>query len=138
MTQEERVEKIDEYASKNTEKDVRTFTNVPDFSEFEINGKTYITDDFNFQRKDRSNKIDELKQLIYNYNFTCNGGNEDKAMADFIKEAQALIHQVEREARIDLLKQLWNETQPDIVPEGVEPDKFGKLIKKHLEEQDNE
>ena len=43
-----------------------------------------------------------------------------------------LLSQSERKARIEELKLLWNTTQPDIIPEGVEPNEVGIIIKNRL------
>lgn len=38
-----------------------------------------------------------------------------------------------REARLDELKQLWNSTQPDIVPDGVEANDMSEALHKRIE-----
>lgn len=45
-TEQIRDEKIDEYAKNNPDKLVSTYVTAEDFSEFDIDGKTYITDEF--------------------------------------------------------------------------------------------
>lgn len=38
-----------------------------------------------------------------------------------------------REARLDELEQLWNSTQPDIVPDGVEANDMSEALHKRIE-----
>lgn len=49
------------------------------------------------------------------------------------KNAVEAIQSLINEARIDELKQLWNSTQPDIVPEGVEANDMSEELHKRIE-----
>ena len=52
----------------------------------------------------------------------------DKAL-----ELGKLLSQLTTQARIDELKQLWNSTQPDIVPDGVEANDMSEELHKRIE-----
>ena len=52
----------------------------------------------------------------------------DKAL-----ELGKLLSQLTTQARIDELKQLWNSTQPDIVPDGIPANDMSEALHKRIE-----
>lgn len=62
---------------------------------------------------------------------------ECKYGEDVIDEILQLIEQVCNESRKDELKQLWNDTQPDIVPEGAKPNDMSDRLHERIKELEN-
>ena len=81
---------------------------------------------------------DNLDAIFYNPDHTKTYNPSGKptgvVMTDFdIMEAKQAIQSLINEARIDELKQLWNNTQPDIVPDGVEANDMSEELHKRIE-----
>ena len=81
---------------------------------------------------------DNLDTIFYNPDHTKTYNPSGKptgvVMTDFdIMEAKQAIQSLINEARIDELKQLWNSTQPDIVPDGVEANDMSEALHKRIE-----
>jgi len=77
------------------------------------------------QDKPASDHLDndkDLKQKLMALKTT------DKAL-----ELGKLLSQLTTQARIDELKQLWNSTQSDIVPDGVEANDMSEALHKRIE-----
>lgn len=84
-------------------------------------------------------KSDNLDTIFYNPDHTKTYNPSGKptgvVMTDFdIMEAKQAIQFIIDEARIDELKQLWNNTQPDIVPDGVEANDMSEELHKRIAE----
>ncbi len=77
---------------------------------------------------------EKLREVLYEFlnQFKEDGyltqGNTD----DTLKAIEALIEQVCNESRIDELKQLWNYTQSDIVPEGAKPNDMSDRLHERI------
>ena len=81
---------------------------------------------------------DNLDTIFYNPDHTKTYSPSGKptgvVMTDFdIMEAKQAIQSLINEARIDELKQLWNSTQSDIVPDGVEANDMSEALHKRIE-----
>ena len=81
---------------------------------------------------------DNLDTIFYNPDHTKTYSPSGKptgvVMTDFdIMEAKQAIQSLINEARIDELKQLWNSTQPDIVPDGVPANDMSEALHKRIE-----
>ena len=81
---------------------------------------------------------DNLDAIFYNPDLTKTYNQSGKptgvVMTDFdIMEAKQAIQSLINEARIDELKQLWNSTQSDIVPDGVEANDMSEALHKRIE-----
>ena len=81
---------------------------------------------------------DNLDAIFYNPDHTKTYNPSGKptgvVMTDFdIMEAKQAIQSLINEARIDELKQLWNSTQPDIVPEGAKANDMSEELHKRIE-----
>lgn len=81
---------------------------------------------------------DDLDTIFYNPDHTKTYNPSGKptgvVMTDFdIMEAKQAIQSLINEARIDELKQLWNSTQSDIVPDGVEANDMSEELHKRIE-----
>ena len=81
---------------------------------------------------------DNLDAIFYNPDHTKTYNPSGKptgvVMTDFdIMEAKQAIQSLINEARIDELKQLWNNTQSDIVPDGVEANDMSEELHKRIE-----
>lgn len=81
---------------------------------------------------------DNLDAIFYNPDHTKTYSPSGKptgvVMTDFdIMEAKQAIQSLINEARIDELKQLWNSTQPDIVPEGAKANDMSEELHKRIE-----
>ena len=81
---------------------------------------------------------DNLDTIFYNPDHTKTYNPSGKptgvVMTDFdIMEAKQAIQSLINEARIDELKQLWNSTQPDIVPDGVPANDMSEALHKRIE-----
>ena len=81
---------------------------------------------------------DNLDAIFYNPDHTKTYSPSGKptgvVMTDFdIMEAKQAIQSLIDEARIDELEQLWNSTQPDIVPDGVEANDMSEALHKRIE-----
>jgi hypothetical protein len=81
---------------------------------------------------------DSLDTIFYNPDHTKTYNPSGKptgvVMTDFdIMEAKQAIQSLINEARIDELKQLWNSTQPDIVPDGVPANDMSEALHKRIE-----
>ena len=82
---------------------------------------------------------DNLDAIFYNPDHTKTYNPSGKptgvVMTDFdIMEAKQAIQFIINEARIDELKQLWNSTQPDIVPEGAKANDMSEQLHKRIAE----
>ena len=82
---------------------------------------------------------DNLDAIFYNPDHTKTYNPSGKptgvVMTDFdIMEAKQAIQSLINEARIDELKQLWNSTQPDIVPEGAKANDMSEELHKRIAE----
>ena len=82
---------------------------------------------------------DNLDAIFYNPDHTKTYNPSGKptgvVMTDFdIMEAKQAIQSLINEARIDELKQLWNSTQPDIVPEGAKANDMSEQLHKRIAE----
>ena len=82
---------------------------------------------------------DNLDAIFYNPDHTKTYSPSGKptgvVMTDFdIMEAKQAIQSLINEARIDELKQLWNSTQPDIVPEGAKANDMSEQLHKRIAE----
>ena len=80
---------------------------------------------------------DNLDAIFYNPDHTKTYSPSGKptgvVMTDFdIMEAKQAIQSLINEARIDELKQLWNSTQPDIVPEGAKANDMSEQLHKRI------
>ena len=62
-----------------------------------------------------------------------NNLNKETIKKHLSDKAKADLHASLVEARIDELKQLWNSTQPDIVPDGVEANDMSEALHKRIE-----
>ena len=81
---------------------------------------------------------DNLDTIFYNPDHTKTYNPSGKptgvVMTDFdIMEAKQAIQSLINEARIDELKQLWNSTQPDIVPDGIPANDMSEALHKRIE-----
>ena len=81
---------------------------------------------------------DNLDAIFYNPDHTKTYSPSGKptgvVMTDFdIMEAKQAIQSLINEARIDELEQLWNSTQPDIVPDGVPANDMSEALHKRIE-----
>ena len=81
---------------------------------------------------------DNLDAIFYNPDHTKTYSPSGKptgvVMTDFdIMEAKQAIQSLIDEARIDELEQLWNSTQPDIVPDGVPANDMSEALHKRIE-----
>lgn len=81
---------------------------------------------------------DNLDAIFYNPDHTKTYNPSGKptgvVMTDFdIMEAKQAIQSLINEARIDELKQLWNSTQPDIVPDGIPANDMSEALHKRIE-----
>ena len=81
---------------------------------------------------------DNLDAIFYNPDHTKTYNPSGKptgvVMTDFdIMEAKQAIQFIIDEARIDELKQLWNSTQPDIVPDGIPANDMSEALHKRIE-----
>ena len=86
---------------------------------------------------------DNLDTIFYNPDHTKtynpSGNPTGVVMTDFdIMEAKQAIQSLINEARIDELKQLWNSTQPDIAPDGVEGNDMSEELHKRIEKLSGE
>ena len=57
----------------------------------------------------------------------------DKRVAEMYRESEEAIMQLTTQARIDELEQLWNSTQPDIVPDGIPANDMSEALHKRIE-----
>ena len=62
-----------------------------------------------------------------------NNLNKETIKKHLSDKAKADLYASLVEARIDELKQLWNSTQPDIVPDGVEANDMSEALHKRIE-----
>ena len=81
---------------------------------------------------------DNLDTIFYNPDHTKTYNPSGKptgvVMTDFdIMEAKQAIQSLINEARIDELKQLWNSTQSDIVPDGIPANDMSEALHKRVE-----
>ena len=81
---------------------------------------------------------DNLDAIFYNPDHTKTYSPSGKptgvVMTDFdIMEAKQAIQSLINEARIDELKQLWNSTQSDIVPDSVPANDMSEELHKRIE-----
>ena len=81
---------------------------------------------------------DNLDAIFYNPDHTKTYNPSGKptgvVMTDFdIMEAKQAIQSLINEARIDELKQLWNSTQSDIVPDGIPANDMSEALHKRIE-----
>jgi len=81
---------------------------------------------------------DNLDAIFYNPDHTKTYNPSGKptgvVMTDFdIMEAKQAIQSLIDEARIDELEQLWNSTQPDIVPDGIPAEDMSEALHKRIE-----
>ena len=81
---------------------------------------------------------DNLDAIFYNPDHTKTYSPSGKptgvVMTDFdIMEAKQAIQSLIDEARIDELEQLWNSTQPDIVPDGIPANDMSEALHKRIE-----
>ena len=81
---------------------------------------------------------DNLDAIFYNPDHTKTYSPSGKptgvVMTDFdIMEAKQAIQFIIDEARIDELKQLWNSTQSDIVPDGIPANDMSEALHKRIE-----
>ena len=81
---------------------------------------------------------DNLDAIFYNPDHTKTYSPSGKptgvVMTDFdIMEAKQAIQSLINEARIDELKQLWNSTQSDIVPDGIPANDMSEALHKRIE-----
>ena len=81
---------------------------------------------------------DNLDAIFYNPDHTKTYNPSGKptgvVMTDFdIMEAKQAIQSLINEARIDELKQLWNNTQSDIVPDGIPANDMSEALHKRIE-----
>jgi hypothetical protein len=63
-----------------------------------------------------------------------NNLNKETIKKHLSDKAKADLHASLVEARIDELKQLWNSTQPDIVPEGAKANDMSEQLHKRIAE----
>lgn len=83
------------------------------------------------QDSDLDNQIDKCFKDTY---MQTEGNTE---LFDIYETKQAIKHLI-LQARIDECRTFWNKTQPDIIPEGVEPNAVGMVIKNRLWELEND
>lgn len=64
---------------------------------------------------------EKIEEIVKHKLISINNANVVSVNDGFKQELLALIKEEAVKARLDELKQLWNSTQPDLVPQGVKP-----------------